>query len=317
MALAVVSLASMQNDGDTFLVDFFSAWNGELPPSAGAVNDKICAAFVNKHGRGRFNSLFQLSRTLADEVVAASGGSDGWTSTIEQLSGFKFALPTAPTSAHLAGLRSGVPEAAEKPKAHMTLSDTLGSNRAAWEAEKIPAHCYSVVTCACPLQSPLSEPDVSAFTDALLEYIAAKHGGWNLGLPLIRLYAAQTKRKFPHLPDRGQTAGVDRDWEVVIGGKIKNRRYVRTCSQTHSSHPLPAPPSPQPELLSLAEDIRQQAEGQRHRPHRRRYLHGVGGGRAGRPERGLCGAAVQDSRRSHRGRAPPGHRGRDGGGCVF
>ena len=282
LVLAPLSLAQMEHDPDTRVADFFAAWNRDLSPSMCTINDTICDRLINTHGRGRFSSLFKLSRSVAEEVVTSAGGTDGWVKTIEELSGFTFATPTAPTSAQLAGLSSGVAKA-PKPKARPTLSDTLVSDED-WEAERIPDGCFSVVRCANPTSDELGEKDISAFTDVLLEWVMATHGALNLGAPLTRHLAAQVTRRFPHLPDRGKTAGRSRDWFGIIQEKAKNRQHVRAALK-HAA-PTPSPPlCPQLELLSLAEAVRQEALDQRHRPvHRRRDLQGVEGGRALRPE---------------------------------
>ena len=249
LSSAPTSLARMEHDPETRLVDFFTAWNADLPAAAVAINDNICQRFMMKHGRARFSALFQLSRAEAEEVVSFCGGADGWLKTIEVLAGFKFHAPTAPTSGHLASLSSGVAEIMKR-KAVSTLSDEVSD----WAAEIVPEHCYSAVKCANPGSDPLSEPDVQAFTDALLGWVLATRGALNLGAPLTRHYAAQASVRFPFLPDYGCTAGSSRTWFKIIKEKAKNRTHVRTALE-HAA-PTPSPPlCPQPEPLSLAEAV--------------------------------------------------------------
>ena len=212
--LAPLSLSRMEHDPETRVVDFFAVWNLDLPPSACAINDKICATVINKYGRTRFSALFKLQRAVAEEVVSTSGGTDGWVKTIEELCGFSFALPTAPTSMQLAVLSSGV-AAAKKHKERQTLSDNLVS-AADWMAQQIPECCFSVVQVANPTSDELSESDIEYFTTSLLEWVMATNGAINLGAPLTRHLAAQVKRRLPHLPDYGNTAGSSRDWTRII-----------------------------------------------------------------------------------------------------
>ena len=249
LSSAPTSLARMEHDPETRLVDFFTAWNADLPPTAVAINDKICHRFREKHGRARFSALFKLSRAEAEEVVSFAGGADGWLKTIEDLAGFKFDAPTAPTSGHLASLSSGVAEPMKR-KAVSTLSDEVSD----WAAEIVPEHCFLTVKCANPGSDPLSEPDVQAFTDALLGWVLATRGALNLGAPLTRHYAAQVGVRFPFLPDYGCTAGSSRTWFKIIREKARNRSYVRKALE-HAA-PTPSPPlcpHVQPEPLSLAE----------------------------------------------------------------
>ena len=221
------TLGAMQGDADTRVDELFDAWSAELPPSAAAINGKIRDVLIGQHGRTRVSALFKMQKPQVEAIMTECGAGEGWAVSLEDICGFKFASAPAPGSAHLSELSSGGAPAVVEHKYNPTLSDAIVAANA-WDEERIPEKCFAVVACACPQVDTLEERDVEAFTSSLLEHLAAKHNGWNIGKPLARRYGAQAKARFPNLPDYGKTRGCDRDFCQMILDKCKNRRYVRS-----------------------------------------------------------------------------------------
>ena len=237
MALvAARSLSAMQGDADTKLTEFFERWGGDMSADLAERLDKICKAFMEKHAVTRIGTLFKLRRAQAEAIFVECGAGEGWITTLEELAGFRFTSAPAPDSLSLTALSNGT-EYKPKPKYKPTLSDSV-VEKGAFESERIPEYVFDASKCACPEVDTLKESDVERVTDRMLEYLAAKHGAWNIGKPLARNYGAQLAARLPYLPRYGKTAGRDRLWWMIVWQKCKNR--------THVCRAPPAPPHPLP-----------------------------------------------------------------------
>ena len=226
-------------DGEARVADFFAVWNEDLPAAHREANDKMCNEFITVYGRTRFKPWFKLKSNKVDEVIAKAFHSsssreagDGWREAIEDLAGFKFCKPEAPESAELVLLshKRTREEADEGVKPSDKKLCTVGSRlfaKGAMADEELPEQCYSVIETADPLVTTITEQEIGAFTDEVLEYCAGKHGSWAIGKALCRMYGKQASKRLPNLPDRGETLGRQRQWGRIIHDKSKNRRYVR------------------------------------------------------------------------------------------
>ena len=68
---------------------------------------------------------------------------------------------------------------------------------------------------------------MSAWLEQVLAFLFARFGRWNISVPLARIYGAQTKARFPNLPEYGNTPGCKRSPSQMIVDACKNRTYVR------------------------------------------------------------------------------------------
>jgi hypothetical protein len=230
-------LEDFNGDSQASVAEFFAAWNQDLPPSLADINQRICDRFINVHGRTRFSAWFKLTSTLADSVISGafrdtdgshtSDSGEGWRSAIEDLSGFRFAKPVAPPSAQLGAYPN---------MKKQNVSARLAASGGLME-ETLPESCYDVIDTCNPLEETITEPEVQAFTDAVVVHIASKHGDWAVGRMLSRLYGKQAKQRLPNLPHRGVTRGHHRILGKMIEYKCKNRLHVRSacCKQSNPS----------------------------------------------------------------------------------
>ena len=253
------SLEDFKGDAQAMVADFITTWNLDLPPALAARNQQMCDTFINVHGRTRFAAWFRLTTAAADRVIAkafeGADAGDGWRETIEDLAGFKFAKPLAPESAELvvSAAKRSVPSAEKhKSKLPTSLSGRL-TESGLLVAETLPEACFDVIETVNPQGECITEDEVKAFTDAVLEFIAAKHGDWKVGMALARIYGKQAKKKLPNLPDWGATPGNRRNWGTMIFNKCKNRFYVclAKSNQSHSNQPHSTTLGPPHRLTSV------------------------------------------------------------------
>ena len=213
-------IESFYGDGQALVADFLASQAVDLPPHLQVVYGKMYDAFVNTHGRARFNTLFRLTRSQAITVSTWAGGGEEIVDTMEQLAGFKFAPSLE--------LPSVVSDKQTRPRPQKnTISGALQASGQIMD-ETLPEYCFSVVKTHDPKNNTISEDDLTAFTDAVLQHCAVKHKSWKIGMGLARIYGAQAKARLPHLPNYGKTPGFKRNLVMILHGKGRNRQYV--CS---------------------------------------------------------------------------------------
>ena len=233
-------LASFKGDPNASVFEFFGAYADDLPPSHAAIARKICSGFFDIHARSRFASLFLLTTTQADTVIADAGGGAGVRKTIEEVAGFQFRAPEAPDSAALVSLIHAKTPVEQKPP--RTLSVALArSGELSSSCILAPDAFADVIATADPLHNTITEPELEAATDTLLRIITEEHGTWKIGKPLAVIYGRQAHTQLPHLPDYGSKKGYQREFWKMMQDKIKNRKNVRCApAATHATPSKPA-----------------------------------------------------------------------------
>ena len=233
-------LASFKGDPNTRVFEFFEAYADDLPPSHAAIARKICSGFFDIHARTRFASLFLLTTTQADTVIADAGGGAGMRKTIEEVAGFQFRAPEAPDSAALVSLIHAKTPLEQKPP--RTLSVALArSGELCSSCILAPDAFADVIATADPLHNTITEPELEAATDTLLRIITEEHGTWKIGKPLAVIYGRQAHTQLPNLPDYGCKKGYQREFWKMMQDKIKNRKNVRCApAATHATPSKPA-----------------------------------------------------------------------------
>ena len=85
--------------------------------------------------------------------------------------------------------------------------------------------CYDVIEVLDPQSQTISEREVEAFSDAVMEFIGTKFGRYNMGAQFCRTLGKQVEKRLPNLPTG--KGGVNRAWWKIFKNKTKNRKHVR------------------------------------------------------------------------------------------
>ncbi len=222
------SLDDFYGDSAARVDEFIAVWSRDLPRDLSEINEQIGFVFQKK-GRTRFSVWFKMVYTDVDQIVLENGGDDGWRSTVEDLTGFKFALPKAPGQKELV---PSVGQKQRKAEAETKADDLCVSARLSMAGsiydERLPDACYSVVQTEAPHE--MAERELSAFTDEVLQHIACTFGDWKLGMTLARQYGKEAEKRLPPLPTYGDKSRKGKLGKI-IWQKCKNRLYVRRPAQ--------------------------------------------------------------------------------------
>ena len=242
------TLESFRCDGEARVTDFFQAYANEMPPSMAERFEAYGAKFMERHARARLSSLFKLLRSQCNSVIAdvhkemklTLEDEDAIRESIEEAAGFVFELSKAPESAALATKRKSPGGEGTQPKKGRSLSQCLPQAQQIETA--LPDSVFDVVTTPDPLINPITETELSLITDETLKFLCRTFGRHNVGLQIVRVYAAQIRRKVKIGP-RGKknvVLGADRDLAQSLVEKARNRTYktVSAAPQLNTALPL-------------------------------------------------------------------------------
>ena len=244
------SLQDMTGDEQAVALDWFELYAQDLPGPVDAELRAISAAVFKKFKRARLGALFKVAQGAVEETIRAALQSisnaapdsitcdeaAGWREAIEVQAGFTFAEANVPASAFL--VQSILPQIEPRlSKAESMIAagtSTISMDLlAAGPIPNSPLHesCFSVFTNDYA-HNPVSEPQLSLFTDRIVCQFGSKHLKTNLGAPLLQKIARQVRRRVI-IPKYGKTLGVDRDVQTMVYDKTNNRKAVRPLHQTH------------------------------------------------------------------------------------
>ena len=236
---------SFHSDNEARVADFFEAYAAELPAQLGSCFKAYGEKFLTRHARVHMASLFRLSRGQANKVITdvhselelPLDDEDAIRESIEEASGFRFAVPEAPASALLVTKRTSVEmtdseeSAVKKPKGQ-SLSQLIAPSEHL--SSSLPDYVFEVVTTPDPMNNAITEPELSRVTDQAIMFMSKKYGRHNIGLPLARTYAAQIRARVK-IGDRGKkniVLGKDRDLASTLVEKARNRTYKPVSATT-------------------------------------------------------------------------------------
>ena len=235
LAVTRPTLGKMHSDVDALVVDFLNAYAEELPEELATICTAARDLFLKRHLRVRLGQLFRLTLKQAEQVIvdagADAGDASGWASSLEDAAGFEFREHSVPESALIAataGLLTGDSKGPTVRSRERTLLMTVGE-----ELEKdnladtfvLAECCYDVIEVLDPQSQTISEREVEAFSDAVMEFIGTKFGRYNMGAQFCRTLGKQVEKRLPNLP-KGK-GGVNRAWWKIFKNKTKNRKHVR------------------------------------------------------------------------------------------
>ena len=180
------------------------------------------------------SDVIPLARFLHDsgiEIISTGGTAaalkkaDVPTTPVEDLTGFKFALPKAPGQKELV---PSVGQKQRKAEAETKADDLCVSARLSMAGsiydERLPDSCYSVVQTEAPHE--MAERELSAFTDEVLQHIACTFGDWKLGMTLARQYGKEAEKRLPPLPTYGDKSRKGKLGKIIVF-KFKRRKGYR------------------------------------------------------------------------------------------
>ena len=260
MALAI-PLSQMKDDINAFTVDFFAAYANDQRDEE--QREQLIATgnvFIKEHVRTRLGQLFRLTIGQAEAACVKGGVSKeeapGWRGAIEDAAGMSFREQSVPSSAFLATAAGAETEYAtkgplvkfgkvRKPRLHKSLL-TVGAQMALdGSPPYIPEYCYDVIQTENPEMQTITEPELIAFTDRIIEYYGTVYGRFNLGRPLCRLLGKLAEKRLPKIP---LGKGKNRAFRKILDIKTKNRKHVSWLA--HATLPLPATLSAHVTLLN-------------------------------------------------------------------
>lgn len=94
------------------------------------------------------------------------------------------------------------------------------------------------VTCCTHARRVITEKEISDVSNAVFNWTLLTYNKVNIDKIYERRIGEQLEQRFPYLPDRGSTAGVDRDWKHILHWVFHNRRKGSAARmyQRHSIH---------------------------------------------------------------------------------
>jgi hypothetical protein len=219
--LPIRTLSQMRNDADALVADFINAYAAELPPKLATICIVARDLFLKKHLRTRLGSMFRLTLKQAEEVLVEAGADQGdvagWCASFEDAAGFEFREHNVPVSSHLAtsagvvaGSRGPIATRVPPSGRHRTIGQELNE---AQEAYVLPECCYDKIDTDDPMTNTIREPELEAFSDAVMEALGTRFGRYNLGMPLCRMLGKQVAKRLPHIP---LGKGKDRSWGSIF-----------------------------------------------------------------------------------------------------
>lgn len=246
---AAPTLHQMEGDADALTVDWFRLFAEDLDGTDAEVCTKIGDAF-KKWRLTRLGALFKLTRVKALETIAqANAGAppednEAWLESIQMTAGFAFGEATVPSSAALAapGLRSSGVKANNAPSNRVpTITEELQAKGTLVD-EDIPPSSFLVIETPDPHLHEITEPELEAWTDSVLESYGERFLRFNLGRPLCRHLGRKAINKIK-LPTYGGKKGDERNIGQMLYDKSRNRKTVSSPhvsnahrrSGTHSS----------------------------------------------------------------------------------
>ena len=228
-----LSLEAMHGDRQARCIDFFKAYADDLPAPLNRQLINISEALFRVHKRARLGSLFMVSQGAAEATIREAEPEEdaiGWREAIEAQSGMLFNTGYVPASAALALLTA--PDAAKvETKVEKRLREGIGTISEEMLAtgdipdDPIDEACFAVFD-VDPYNCVVSDPDLSAFTDAVVAQFTSSHGRSNLGAPLIRKCHKQAHKRIRFLPRYGNKLGKDRNIGTMLYNKTVNRVHV-------------------------------------------------------------------------------------------
>ena len=243
MLPAPPSLTDMYADKEAKVRDFFDALAEELPSPLSGICTRTGDLFITKHLRTRLGQLFRLTRKQAEDVTVEAGADQdevpGFVASYEDAAGFEFRGHSVPESARLAChvasdtlATKGTASASWKRKSLPTIGQEVKASHLEFG---VPECCYDVIETMDPLNNPISEPELEAFSTEVIQAVGTRFGRYNIGRPYARILGKEIEKKLPHLP---VGKGKNRSWGKILNTKSKNRKNVR------HSPPPPPPPAP-------------------------------------------------------------------------
>ena len=231
--------------------DLFNTMNEHLSPDVVAVNTKVLEELLKK-GRATLRLLFKMRLTDMNTLYQQCGGDLGFVQTLQDTTEMKFATDEAPGASHedntgmLATLADPSSQVRTNPRTGVP-TDNVSSRLTSDDIEDLdlPEHVFSGIKTKDPHINAIGEPELEAFTDAIVAHILCEYGDLKAGLPLARHFGSLAKARLT-LPNYGNTAGEDRNIGNMIFYKCKNRLYVCEAPLPPPPAPPPAPPTPDP-----------------------------------------------------------------------
>ena len=239
-------LQALRGDPNALTTQLFNAWAEELPDDLAQLVLLVLKVFLDVHFRSRLGALFKLPIRVAIQAIRDAGVNepDAFLLTLEETAGFKFKRDDAPESANLVIPHSRVsPSESMEEKSHrkrkrtMTVGERL-QREGTLEDEELPEGVFKVINTADPKNNTISEPELEAWTTAVIEVCVGRYGELSLGRALCMHFGRLGKKRLYKLPDYGDKLGKDRDLGKMLWDKCRNIRDVR------SPHPLSFPSSP-------------------------------------------------------------------------
>ena len=229
--------ADFTGQGDARGSPFFKAMARELGGSPGVKLIEAGKLVKGMYARSRLQQVFDLTQDQVGTVLVKAGVSTEvvpvWRRMLESASGFNFALPNVPASAHITTiLQNGEGQGDKAIIRENTVSAQLGFE--CISRVSVPENLFSIVECKHPENRAISDTQVRQLSTAHAVWIFCKTGKFNIGARLVEHNAKQFDARYKFRMAGGKK-NTRLDWEAILNRKaLCLNRPDATVSSHHA-----------------------------------------------------------------------------------